>query len=281
MRREDIEALSYELTLPSGSKRRVIGHLQVQELAKALKVSSREVEIHALRYEIVPERYERNINSIGIEGQIKLLESKVAIIGVGGLGGWVAEILARAGVGFIRLVDGDRFVESNLNRQLGSLPGLLGKNKAREMKKRLNKVNPSIEVQAVATYLTRENLEAVISDVDLCVDALGDITQRFILWEGCVKFQKPMVHGAIAGFMGQAALFHLSEQGIEKIYGSADRAPEHGAETELGTPSPTPAFIGALEAAIAIQFLIGKGEDYRNKLLFFDLERGTLNQIQL
>lgn len=281
MRKEDIEALSYERPLPSGGKRKTIGLLQIKELVQALKKSGREIEIQALRQGIIPERYERNIDSIGIEGQIKLLQSKVAIIGLGGLGGWIAEILARTGIGFIRLVDGDTFVESNLNRQLGSLPTSLGKNKALELKRRLRRVNPSLQVEAVPNYLTRENVGIMLSDLDLVVDALGDIPQRFILWEGCLRFHKPMVHGAIAGFMGQAALLDPASSTLEAIYGKPDKTPERGAEVELGTPSPTPAFIGALEAAIAIQFLIGKGEEYKNKLFFFDLEHGLFNYINL
>jgi molybdopterin/thiamine biosynthesis adenylyltransferase len=281
MKKEDIKALGSEKPLAPGGKRKTISLLQVKELSKALKVSGRVIEIQALSQGTVPERYERNIDSIGIEGQIRLLQSKVAIIGLGGLGGWIAEILARAGVGFIRLVDGDSFMESNLNRQLGSLPVSLGKNKALEIKKRLRRVNPSLQIEAVPAYLTKENLEATLSDLDLVIDALGDIPQRFILWEGCLKFRKPLVHGAIGGFMGQAALFEPIPGALEAIYGKPDRAPERGVEAELGTPSPTPAFIGALEAAIAIQILIGKGEEYKNKLFFFDLEHGLFNKMNL
>jgi molybdopterin/thiamine biosynthesis adenylyltransferase len=280
MKKEDLLALSYEAQTPGG-KRRVISHLQAKELSRAYGVSLKDVEIFALKCGVSPEKYERNLGSFGLDGQVKLLESRVCILGVGGLGGWIAEILARSGVGFLRLVDGDVFVESNLNRQLGSQIYLIGKNKAIAMKSRLKRVNPSIAVEAVPTFLTKDNHEAIIGDVDLCVDALGGIKQRFVLAEGCKRFKKPLVHGAIAGFLGQAALLFPWEDGLERIYGRSPDASASGEEIFLGTPSPTPAFIGALEAAIAIQFLIGKGEEYKSKLFFFDLQRGTVNQISL
>ncbi len=278
---EILLTFSKEVLLPSGKKRRVIDGETIFELAHRMGKNPKELTILSLKQGVVPLRYERNIDSIGVDGQLKLMESRVAIIGAGGLGGWVSEILARAGVGFLRLVDGDNFVESNLNRQLGSQQDLLGKNKALEMKKRLEKVNPTIEVQAVGEFLSPENSHLIISDVDLCVDALGDVIQRFTLWEECKRFHKPLVHGAIGGFLGQAALFLPEDQGMERIYGIKEQAPPQGAEAELGTPSPTPAFVGTYEASMAIQFLLGKGEFFRNKLFIFDLERGSFHQISL
>lgn len=282
MRKEGtIWASGKEIVLPTGKKRWVMETEKILELANLLGKTPKEVTILALKQGIIPLRYERNIDSIGVDGQRKLVESRVAIIGIGGLGGWVAEILARMGVGFLRLVDGDNFMESNLNRQLGSQQDLLGKNKALEMKRRLEKVNPIIELEAVGEFLSPENSPSIIADVDLCVDALGDITQRFTLWEECRKFKKTMVHGAIGGLLGQAALFYPQDQGIERIYGKREQAPKQGAEAELGTPSPTPAFVGTFEASLTIQFLLGKGETFRGKLFLFDLERGNFHQISL
>ncbi|MCR4429023.1 MAG: HesA/MoeB/ThiF family protein [Caldiserica bacterium] len=282
MRKEGtIWASSKEIVLPTGKKRWVMETEKILELANLLGKTPKEVTILALKQGIIPLRYERNIDSIGVDGQRKLVESRVAIIGIGGLGGWVAEILTRMGVGFLRLVDGDNFMESNLNRQLGSQQDLLGKNKALEMKRRLEKVNPIIELEAVAEFLSSENSPSIIADVDLCVDALGDITQRFTLWEECRKFKKTMVHGAIGGLLGQAALFYPQDQGIERIYGKKEQAPKQGAEAELGTPSPTPAFVGTFEASLTIQFLLGKGDTFRGKLFLFDLERGNFHQISL
>lgn len=280
-KKEILLTFSKEVLLPSGKKRRVIEGETIFKLSQRMGKTPKELTILSLKQGIVPLRYERNTDSIGVDGQLKLMESKVAIIGIGGLGGWVSEILARAGVGFLRLVDGDNFVESNLNRQLGSQQDLLGKNKAQEMKKRLERVNPTIEVQAVGEFLSPENSPLVIADVDLCIDALGDVTQRFTLWEECKKFQKPLIHGAIGGFLGQAALFFPQDQGMERIYGIREQAPTQGAEAELGTPSPTPALVGAFEASIAIQFLLGKGGFFRKKLFIFDLERGSFHQISL
>lgn len=271
---EELKMISYLLEMPGGKKRRVITTESARSYARKLGLSLMELEDFALENGIVPLRYERNINSFDIEGQLKLLRSRVSIIGLGGLGGWVAETLARAGVGILQLVDGDFYQESNLNRQSGSQIDNLGENKALATEKRLEKINPGIEIQGIAQFLGDSNAQEIISDSDLVIDALGDIPSRLFLNKYCQKFKKFIVHGAIAGFFGQVALIEPDGSGLEKIYGSLEKAPSSGEEISLGTPSPTPPFIGALQGTMAILFLLGKVEAYRGKLIFFDLREG-------
>ena len=119
----------------------------------------RQVERTALGVGIVPRRYQRNIGTIGLEGQMILLDATVAVVGCGGLGGWVAEALARMGVGRLMLIDGDVFEEDNLNRQLGCTERTLGALKAQCLAERLEQVNAAVEVRVYVEWLNEHNAE--------------------------------------------------------------------------------------------------------------------------
>lgn len=273
LKRCDFESVCHELVLPDGGRRKVLGLTAARELAKLSGLKLRDLEIQALENGISPEHYERNIGSFGFAGQLKLLRSRAAIIGLGGLGGFAAEVLARAGVGFIRLVDGDRFQQSNLNRQLFSQVPNAGKNKALVGKMRLRRVNPGIELEAIPQYLKESNASRILDDIDLVVDALGELPSRILLTREASRRKKILIHAAIAGFFGQLAVIYPEGPDLSKIYGLGDNCPPHGVENILGTPSPTPAVLGSMEAALAVRVLLGQDQGLKNKLFLVDLNQ--------
>lgn len=241
------------------------------EIARRNRVSLRTVEIEALSNQIIPERYCRNIRAIGIEGQIKLLKSQVAIVGVGGLGGATVELAARLGIGKIVVIDGDRFVEGNLNRQLLSHCKNIGKSKVLEARRRVKQVNPAIEVRAFGFAANKENLIGFIRESHAVVDGLDDIRARFTLEKICKKLRIPLIHAAVAGFAGQVMTIYPEDAGLKRIYGSRC-IPEHGSEKELGIVCVTPALAAAIQVSEVIKVLLGWVNTLQNRVLFFDLK---------
>jgi len=240
-----------------------------------------EVEILALENEIVPERYQRNVGTIGINGQVRLLKSKIVIIGLGGLGGIVLELLARMGIGNIVVVDGDVFEESNLNRQLLCRENNLGLSKTEAAFERVKNINQGIEVDAHFTPIKEENVGEIIDRVDVVIDALDNIPSRFLVEKGAKKMGIPLIHGAVAGFTGQVLTIFPEDKGLQGIYGSKDNLPDSGIETGLGTPGIIPAMVGSWQAQEAVKIILKKGGLLRNRLLYIDGEKGTVEIINL
>ncbi len=213
-------------------------------------------------------RYERNMNTLNLQENENLKSFKVCVIGCGGLGGYVIELLGRLGIGTITAVDGDVFDETNLNRQILSREDLIGKSKALAAKERMDSVNSSIEVIPIQEFLTKENCKEIIEGHHIVVDALDNMNSRKILEAVCEEQNIPLVHGAIAGWYGQVAVIMPGDRLLEKLYPDETNK---GAETELGNPSFTPALVASLEAAQTLKVLLGKGEQLRNKLLVIDI----------
>jgi molybdopterin/thiamine biosynthesis adenylyltransferase len=239
---------------------------QADRISSQTKIPLRAVEWFALKKGLPPRRYSRNIGSIGIDGQMKLLESKVIIVGLGGLGGYLSEELARAGLGQIISLDHDVFDETNLNRQLLANEGNLGKKKVDQLRDRLKKVNRAVEFTGFA--VTVDNLpDEIWRDVDLVFDCLDNIDDRFILAEKCSEANVLLVHGAIAGWFGQVCVVWPGTAMMEKIYKSHKR----GVEKDMGTPPFTAAVTASLMAAEGIKILTGKKTQKEQKVVFFDL----------
>lgn len=232
---------------------------------------SRERTIELLTQGEVPERYLRNIGTIGIKGQLALLEAKVAIVGAGGLGGNSIEQLARQGVGYLRIIDGDCFAPHNLNRQLLATEGNLGLNKALVAARRVAEINSDVHGEGIGQMLTEDNAEQLLSGMDIVVDALDNISSRLLVSRVTQKLGIPLVHGAIAGFTGQVTTLLPGDAGLEKIYKVTDEG-DKGIELTLGNPATTPALAAAIQAQEVVKFLTGIGELLQNKLFYFDTE---------
>jgi molybdopterin/thiamine biosynthesis adenylyltransferase len=251
--------------------------LSPEPLARAAQSSGiplRWIEIQALQDHLLPERYLRNLGTLGWEGQIRLLGSCVAVVGCGGLGGYVIEGLTRSGVGQLVVVDGDRFVPHNLNRQLLSSSASLGRLKVEVAQERAEQINPAVEVAARPVMATAENLPLLLEGVEVIVDALDNPADRLLLQEAARQVDCPLVHGAIAGFIGQVTTVLPGDDAMTLLYGRQE-IPAHGAETFLGTPAMTPMLVAAYQVAEVIKLLLGRGRLLSRQLLYVDLEVGT------
>lgn len=260
---------------------RIIRLEQVQALAAECGCEVREVEIEALEAGVIPWRYVRNVGTIGLEGQARLLQSTVAVVGLGGLGGYVTEALARMGVGRLILIDGDVFEEHNLNRQILSAETRLGMGKAETARQRVDQINKAVAVDTHAVMLTRENLPQLLAGADVVVDALDRLPIRVVLQDGARALSIPMVHGSIAGFLGQVMTILPGDPGLRSLYGETDQLPEQGLEAQLGTPAATPMAVAAWEVQEVVKILVGRGELLRHRLLVMNMESGTVETLRL
>ena len=217
---------------------------------------------------MIEERYKRNIGTITEEENEMLTAKRVCVVGCGGLGGYVIESLGRIGVGYIRAIDFDVFEPSNLNRQITSEVPLLGTSKAQAAKARMERINPTITVEAIEQKLTSENAKELLSGVDVAIDALDSLPPRLLLQQTCEELGIPLVHGAIGGWYGRVTVIMPGDRTLEKIC-----RPDalKGAETRMGTPSFTPAVVGSIEACEVVKLLLGRGRTLRGRVLNIDL----------
>lgn len=259
---------------------RIIRLQQVHELAAENGCQIRDVEIAALETDVAPYRYLRNLGTVGLAGQAKLLRATVAIVGQGGLGGYVTESLARMGVGRLILIDGDVFEEHNFNRQLLSSEAKLGASKVEAARRRVAEINGAVDVTAHALMLDRENLPHLLAGADVVVDALDRLPIRLILQDGAQALGIPMVHGSIAGSLGQVMTIFPGDAGLRGLYGDQE-LPEQGLEAQLGTPAATPMAVAAWEAQEVVKIITGRGELLRNRLLLLDMESGEIEILRL
>ena len=213
-------------------------------------------------------RYVRNTNTFSLAEFARIKESKVCVIGCGGIGGYAIEMLARLGIGHLTVVDGDIFDETNLNRQLLCEEGNLGESKAEAAEKRVRKINSEVGVSVVKEYITEENCRHIISGCDIVVEALDNMSVRKMLAKACADENIPMVHGAMAGWYAQVAVIAPGDNALNKIY-PCDK--DKGAEKELGNPSFTPALVASLEVTEAIKVLLHKGVSLESRMLSIDL----------
>ena len=278
---KELEKIKKETINSSGEKYCSVLVNQVKEIAKKFQTKPRKIEILALKSNIIPERYHRNLGVISPSEQIKLLQSKVSIFGAGGLGGTVLELLARMGIGELIIADKDVIGESNLNRQILSQETNLGQSKAEVAVKRVKEINSSIEITEYSIFIDSDNVKKIIKGADVVVDALDNLPSRFVLQKACQELKVPLVHGAIAGFNGQLTTIFPEDKGLELIYGYNKDLPEHGSEVTLGAPTTTPAIIASLEAQEVIKILLKKEKLFRNKLLYIDIENGAIETLKL
>ncbi len=276
-----LELHSQKRNRPDGSPYVSLGFPAECRIAEQTGQSLKEIELQALGNNIVPERYCRNQTTLSNEDQRRLLQSHVAVIGLGGLGGTVTEILARIGVGALTLVDGDSFDDSNLNRQILSSPANLGKPKAEVAAKRVTDINPAVKAHPMETFFTRENSEKILQDVHLVVDCLDTITDRFIVEESCQVLSLPMVSAAIAGTSGQATVIIPGDTGLKRIYGSVQKAPAKGVEASIGTLPFAAMYMAAVECAEAVTILLGKSPELQNRLFLADTRDHTADLLDL
>jgi len=227
------------------------------------------LEVLAVNRGIIPFRYLRNLGSISAAEQQNLFHAKVAVIGCGGLGGYVLEQLARLGVGAIIGWDYDIFEEHNLNRQMLSTVDRIGQKKAEAAAARVEAVNPAVTFQGIEEKFDCENGKRYLTGCQVVVDALDNIPVRLELAGTCREMQIPLVHGAVEGWYGQLATQFPGDKVIEQIYAHGETGnPE---KKYISTLAFTPALVASLQVAEVIKILLERGELLRNKIMLINL----------
>ena len=210
------------------------------------------------------ERYIRNIPAL-TEHECALLQQKtVAVVGCGGLGGHLVELMARIGVGELVVIDGDCFEVSNLNRQLLSETDCIGISKAQTAAERIHRINPDVKVRVHQTMLDAENADTLIAGCDAVLDGLDNISSRKLLKQACSKAGIPYIFGAISGWVAQTAISMPDDNLIEILY------PEDTKLTDKSALSFTPALCASMQSALCVKLLTGRAVQ-TGAIYYFDL----------
>ncbi len=220
------------------------------------------------------QRYDRQIilSQIGVEGQKKLKNAKVLIVGAGGLGSPVAFYLAGAGVGTIGIMDADSVSLSNLHRQIIHTTSKLGMNKAESAKDAMEALNGLIHVKTYPFFLTPENAEEIIAEYDFVIDAADSFETKFLINDACVILKKPFCHGGVVQFTGQVMTYAPGE-GVPCFRCIMEEIPkpEHAKNcSSVGVIGAAVGVIGSLQALETIKYLTGAGNLLIGRMLFFD-----------
>ena len=230
------------------------------------------------------ERYSRHIilKEVGVKGQKKLLNSKVLIIGAGGLGAPAAMYLAAAGVGHIGVVDMDKVDLSNLQRQVIHTTDDLGEAKVESAKETMTAINPDVEVKTYRIFVNASNIRELIRDYDFIIDGTDNFPAKFLINDACVLEKKPFVHAGIIRFQGQVMTYVPNEgpcyRCVFKNPPPNDAIPSCRQAGVIGAMAGT---IGTLQAMEAIKYIIGKGELLTGYLLTYDALTMDFRKIKL
>jgi molybdopterin/thiamine biosynthesis adenylyltransferase/rhodanese-related sulfurtransferase len=230
------------------------------------------------------ERYSRHllIPEVGVEGQQKLLEAKVLLLGAGGLGSPAALYLAAAGVGTLGIVDDDEVDLSNLQRQVVHTTDRIGVPKVDSAEETINAINPDVEVVKYPVRLDASNIMEIVEGYDVIVDGLDNFPTRYLLNDASVRLRIPVVSAAILGFDGQLSVFAPYEGPCYRCLfrepPPAELAPSCGANGVLGV---LPGVMGLLQATEAIKLVIGQGDPLIGRLLLYDALGATFTTVKV
>ena len=230
------------------------------------------------------ERYSRHllIPEVGVEGQQKLLEAKVLLLGAGGLGSPAAVYLAAAGVGTLGIVDDDVVDLSNLQRQIAHTTDRIGVPKVDSAEETINAINPDVNVVKHQVRLDASNIMDILPGYDIVVDGLDNFPTRYLLNDASVRLQIPVVSAAILGFDGQLSVFAPYEGPCYRCLfpepPPAELAPSCGANGVLGV---LPGTMGLLQATEAVKLIIGQGDPLIGRLLLYDALAASFTEVKV
>lgn len=223
------------------------------------------------------ERYSRHIilQDVGVEGQQKILEGKVLIVGAGGLGSPVALYLAAAGVGTIGLIDGDVVDLTNLQRQVVHFTKDVNKPKVISAKEKLKELNPDINIITYHDLLTPDNIFEIIKEYDFVIDGTDNFPTKFLVNDACVLAGKPFSHGGILRFEGQTLTYTPGNACYRCVFKSPPPANAVPSCSQAGVLGSIAGMLGTIQATEVLKFFTGVGDLLTNRLLVFDAK--TMN----
>jgi sulfur-carrier protein adenylyltransferase/sulfurtransferase len=230
-------------------------------------------------------RYSRHIliPEVGEEGQLKLLESRILLIGAGGLGSPASLYLAAAGVGTLGIVDDDTVDATNLQRQIVHSTDRLGDSKAESAKQTIEALNPDVTVKTYRERLTSENADRILGEGwDVIVDGADNFPTRYLLNDASVWHGIPVVHGSIYRFEGQVTVFKPHEGPCYRCLFPQPPPPELAPScAEGGVLGVLPGVVGSIQANEALKLALGIGEPLVGRLLLFDALAATFTEVSL
>ncbi len=229
-------------------------------------------------------RYSRHllIPEVGEAGQFKLLDSKVLLIGAGGLGSPAAYYLAAAGVGTLGIIDADIVDDSNLQRQILHNTERIGQYKAESARETIQALNPDVNVVTYIERLDENNVARIIADYDVILDGTDNFPTRYLLNDASIIANKPVVHGSVFRFEGQLTVFKPYEGPCYRCLHPEPPPPELAPScAEAGVLGVLPGIIGMLQATETIKLLLGIGEPLVGRLMTYDALAGEFNELRL
>ena len=225
-------------------------------------------------------RYARHLAlpEIGETGQAKLKQSRVLIIGAGGLGSPAAYYLAAAGISSLGLMDADIVELSNLQRQILHFTADLGRKKTSSAKEKLEQLNPHVQIKTYPTRLTSDNAQAILCDFDFVIDATDNFPSKIMIADACHAARKPYSHAGISRFFGQTMTVL---PGRTACYRCVFDAPPKDPKVPQGPLGAVPGVIGSIQATEAIKYLLKLGNLLTNRLLTFDALKMKFREVPL
>lgn len=219
-------------------------------------------------------RLEKNLGIFSNDEMRKILDVRVLIVGLGGIGGYLANSLCRLGVRYFTIVDYDSFALSNLNRQLFSTSATIGKMKADVVADELLKINPAIHLEKYALPIEKVDAQ-VFEKADFVFDAVDHIQTKLFLEEMCDRYKRPLIHGALGGWFGQVGI-SLPESNLLKSFYECGAI---GLERSLGAPTFVPPLVAHFMVTQFILFYLGKKEAIVNQIMNIDTLHNDLTII--
>ncbi len=235
------------------------------------------------------QRYQRQLllNELGQSGQDKLQHAKVLVIGAGGLGCPALQYLAAAGIGDIGIVDADLIDLTNLHRQILYTMQDIGQPKATTAARKLQDLNPDIQITPFDLFLTNQNALEIVAEYDIVIDGSDNFTTRYLLNDACVMLGKPLVYGAVMRFEGQVGVFNLASKDVKQATNYRDLfpAPPNNSSAfscnEVGVLGVLPGIIGMLQATEAIKIVTGIGTPLCNTILTYNALQNSFYEFEI
>ncbi|MCD7931884.1 MAG: molybdopterin-synthase adenylyltransferase MoeB [Tannerellaceae bacterium] len=228
------------------------------------------------------ERYSRHIllQDVGVEGQEKILNAKVLIIGAGGLGAPIALYLAAAGVGTLGIVDGDVVDLSNLQRQVIHFTPDVGRPKVESTKEKINRINPDVKVITYPEFFTAANAAEIIKDYDFVIDGTDNFSVKFLINDACVIAGKPFSHGGILRFEGQTLTYVPGSACYRCLFNAPPPPNAVPTCSQAGVLGAIAGMLGTIQAAEALKYITGVGDLLTNRLLTFNAKAMRFREVR-